>query len=332
MERKRLEWRVVTKSGQRWGLVWVLVVCPWGGLKGEEGMLLPQPLPGTLPDLKPPPGVEITRDAFEELMRKPFEDDLETPPWERKPAATTPDRGERVYRPEVVEDAGDAADMEVVRVPERVGDGVLLPPLRPPGPGQGSPELRELVFERNPYEARARAVEEGKFMMLAFVGTEWNSASRQLSWEVFNAPEFIEYADGNLVPCYLDYPQREASGDSALGRFKRHYGIGGLPAVVLFDPEGTPYVKKSGYMPKSGAAYLVELKVLVEERRRVLRERREKLESEGYRDWRNLEGRVFFGKVTKVEGGEVLFVDASGRPAKVALEKLSEDDRVRLGF
>ena len=150
-------------------------------------------------------------------------------------------------------------------------------------------------------------------MLLAFVGTEWNSASRQLSWEVFNAPEFIEYATENLVPCFLDFPQKQTSGDSVLARFKRHYDIGGLPAVVLFDSEGTPFVKKSGYLPKSEAAYLVELKALVNQRKVVLRGRREKLEAEGYRDWTNLEGRVFFGKVTRVEGGEVWFVDGEGK-------------------
>jgi hypothetical protein len=280
--------------------------------------------------LKPPPGVEITRDAFESLMRRPFNDDLETPPWERKPAgAANPEPAERVFRPEVLEEPGG---VEVVRVPERVEGGVVLPPLRRPGPDVSTPEVRSLAFEQNPYEARARAVEEGKFMLLAFVGTEWNSASRQLSWEVFNSPEFIEYAAENLVPCYLDYPQKQASGDSALARFRRHYDIGGLPAVVLFDSEGTPFVKKSGYLPKSEAAYLMELKALVEQRKGVLKGRREKLEAEGYRDWRNVEGRVFFGKLTKVEGGEVWFVDGEGKPAKVALGKLSVEDRVRLGF
>ena len=101
--------------------------------------LLPQPLPGSLPDLKPPPGIEITRDAFESLMRKPFNDDLETPPWEREPVAPQP--MERVLRPEVLEEPEGVGAAEVIRVPDQVEDGAVLPlpPLGPPGNGVAKP-------------------------------------------------------------------------------------------------------------------------------------------------------------------------------------------------
>ena len=60
-------------------------------------------------------------------------------------------------------------------------------------------------------KAAEKAKAEKKLVMLDFTGSDWCGWCIKLNKEIFSQPEFVEYAQKNIVAVELDFPQEKAA-------------------------------------------------------------------------------------------------------------------------
>jgi thioredoxin-related protein len=93
---------------------------------------------------------------------------------------------------------------------------------------------------------------ENKRVLVDFTGSDWCGPCIQLNKRVFSRPEFINYAEKNLVLVEIDYPQRKNQTPALVKqneRLSKQYGIDekGYPTLVLLDPAGKIVRELNGY-------------------------------------------------------------------------------------
>lgn len=101
-------------------------------------------------------------------------------------------------------------------------------------------------------KALAQAKTENKRILLDFTGSDWCGPCIQLKKAIFSRPDFVAYAQKNLILVEIDYPQRkEQSADLKKQNEKlaKEYGIDekGYPTVVLLEPNGKVAREFNGY-------------------------------------------------------------------------------------
>jgi thioredoxin-related protein len=101
-------------------------------------------------------------------------------------------------------------------------------------------------------KALETAKTENKRVLLDFTGSDWCGPCIQFMKEVLSRPEFLTYADKNLVLVEVDYPRRKKQSADVVKqneRLARQYGIGekGYPTIVLLDPAGKIIREFTGY-------------------------------------------------------------------------------------
>jgi len=101
-------------------------------------------------------------------------------------------------------------------------------------------------------KALEKAKAENKRVLLDFTGSDWCGPCIQFYKEVFSRPEFLSYAEKNLILVEVDYPQRKKQSPELVKQnqlLARQYGIDekGYPTVVLLDPAGKIIREFTGY-------------------------------------------------------------------------------------
>lgn len=90
--------------------------------------------------------------------------------------------------------------------------------------------------------AQQTAAREHKYVLLDFTGSDWCGWCMRLKKEVFDQPEFDQYASQNLVLVEVDFPKQKAlpaALSEANQALKSKYQITGFPTLVLLDPKGS---------------------------------------------------------------------------------------------
>ena len=108
--------------------------------------------------------------------------------------------------------------------------------------------------------ALAQAKASQKPVLVVFSGSDWCKPCMQLKQEVFDQPEFSQYAQGKFVLARFDFPRNKKNGlpkdqakasEEAAAQLNKE---GAFPAVVLLSPEGK-VLARTGYRPGGAAAY-----------------------------------------------------------------------------
>jgi thioredoxin-related protein len=107
-------------------------------------------------------------------------------------------------------------------------------------------------WETDYAKALETAKRENKRVLVDFTGSDWCGPCIQLHKRVFSRPEFIEYAEKNLVLVEIDYPQQKKQPDTLVKqneRLAQQYRIEekGYPTLVLLDPAGKIVRELLGY-------------------------------------------------------------------------------------
>jgi len=107
-------------------------------------------------------------------------------------------------------------------------------------------------------KALEQAKAENKRVLLDFTGSDWCGPCIQLNKRAFSRPEFISYAEKNLILVEVDYPQRKKQSPALVKqneRLAKQYGIEekGYPTLVLLDPAGKIVRELSGYDGENAA-------------------------------------------------------------------------------
>jgi len=113
--------------------------------------------------------------------------------------------------------------------------------------------------------AKKRAKEENKKILADFTGSDWCGWCIRLKKEVFDTPEFQEYAKKHLIMLELDFPRQKElpaklkeQNDKLVGEFK----IEGYPTILLLNSKGRE-INRTGYQDGGPEKYIEHLKDLL---------------------------------------------------------------------
>ncbi|MBQ3342071.1 MAG: thioredoxin family protein [Kiritimatiellae bacterium] len=117
--------------------------------------------------------------------------------------------------------------------------------------------------------ARQQAAKEGKFVLLAFSGSDWCGPCMALEKEVLSQKGFVDEASAKYVLVMVSVPRDKTT----LSKFaleqndglKKRYAIRGFPTVVIVDPvDGKEVKRRSGYRGGDPRGYVRQLDGLVD--------------------------------------------------------------------
>lgn len=108
--------------------------------------------------------------------------------------------------------------------------------------------------------ALAQAKVSQQPVLAVFSGSDWCKPCMMLKQEVFDQPEFAQYAQGKFVLARFDFPRNKKNrlgpaqtkrNEEAAAQLNKE---GVFPAVVLLSPEGK-VLARTGYRPGGATAY-----------------------------------------------------------------------------
>jgi len=111
-------------------------------------------------------------------------------------------------------------------------------------------------------DAKAQAKKENKLILLNFTGLDWCIPCKQMEADIYTKPEFLAYAQTNLVLVQLDFlPIKKQPEDlfKANTALQEEYGVQVFPTVIMVNSDGKPLWAKKGYLKGGPAAMIAEL-------------------------------------------------------------------------
>ncbi len=126
----------------------------------------------------------------------------------------------------------------------------------------GSADAEDGLWMTNYEQARKKAAQTGKGLLMDFSGSDWCTWCIKLDEEVFSHDVFKETATKDFVLVLLDYPHNKSKIPPEIQaqneQLKQKHGIQGYPTVILADAKGRPYAK-TGYQAGGPETYLRHL-------------------------------------------------------------------------
>lgn len=122
----------------------------------------------------------------------------------------------------------------------------------------------ELVWHTSLPTAQAKAKEGSKLVLLDFTGSDWCGWCKKLNKEIFQTPEFTEYAKKNLELVEVDFPQRKKQTPDlkrANQALQAKYGVQGYPTLIILNSAGKK-VGELGYQEGGPKPFIAELEKL----------------------------------------------------------------------
>jgi protein disulfide-isomerase len=128
-------------------------------------------------------------------------------------------------------------------------------------------EQQNLEWKTDLVSAVDKAIAEKKPVMLFFTGSDWCGWCKRLQAEVFQMPQFAEWAKKNVVLLELDFPRRtplpQAQQEQNMS-MQRMFEVRGYPTVWFVTPSknGTEInfekLGSTGYVQGGPDAWLAE--------------------------------------------------------------------------
>ncbi|EEF59455.1 thioredoxin family protein [Pedosphaera parvula] len=122
----------------------------------------------------------------------------------------------------------------------------------------------ELVWTTDLPKAEAQAKQEHKLVWLEFSGSDWCPRCILMEKEVFAKPEFIDYAQKNLVMVLLDFPEKKKLSEDLVKKneaLQEKYKVTEYPTIFIFNSMGKK-VGELGYVEGGPQAYIAKLEKL----------------------------------------------------------------------
>jgi len=113
--------------------------------------------------------------------------------------------------------------------------------------------------------AKKRAKDENKEILADFTGSDWCGWCIKLKKEVFDQPEFQEYAKKHLVMLELDFPRKKelpAKEKEQNEKLSQEFKVDGFPTILLMNVRGKE-INRTGYQEGGSAKYVEHLKELL---------------------------------------------------------------------
>ena len=117
--------------------------------------------------------------------------------------------------------------------------------------------------------AKKEAAAGGKYILLAFSGSDWCGWCKKLEKEVFSQSEFVRDAQKAFVLTMIDNPRDKSILSKVAERQNQEltekFNVRGFPCAVLCDAEGTEIKRFGGYRKGGPSAYLEMLEDAVKD-------------------------------------------------------------------
>ncbi len=122
----------------------------------------------------------------------------------------------------------------------------------------------ELTWLTSLSNACEQAKAQKKLVLVDFTGSDWCIWCKKLDKEILSQPEFVEYAQTNIVPVKIDFPMKTEQPEElkkANKALQTKYEIKGFPTVVVLNGDGKE-VGRLGYEPNGPKAFISSLEKL----------------------------------------------------------------------
>jgi thioredoxin-related protein len=109
--------------------------------------------------------------------------------------------------------------------------------------------------------AKETAKQENKFVLLYFSGSDWCPTCKKLKAEVFDQPDFADFARAKFVFVEADLPRYKPIGHLQLQANKaleQSFHVASVPTVVVLTPDGQE-MHRFGYVPGGPAGFISQL-------------------------------------------------------------------------
>lgn len=115
-------------------------------------------------------------------------------------------------------------------------------------------------------EAKRRAAESNKKILVVFSGSDWCGWCKRLDAEVLSKPEFIEAASRKYELVIVDSPRNKSILSEQARRrnpeIVKQYGVHGYPTSMLLDAKGNEIGRSPGFVRGGPSAYLKKIESL----------------------------------------------------------------------
>ena len=102
-------------------------------------------------------------------------------------------------------------------------------------------QVEKLTWHTDLVKAIEISTKEKKPLMLFFTGSDWCGWCIRLQKEVFYMPEFIEWANDNVVLVDIDFPRNKSKQSSELQQqnslLQQQFGVQGYPTIHFVRPD-----------------------------------------------------------------------------------------------
>ena len=115
-------------------------------------------------------------------------------------------------------------------------------------------------------EAKAKALEEQKPILIDFTGSDWCGWCVKLEEEVFSQTDFIKFASESLVLVEIDFPKKKVQSEELKVQNKalaEKYSIRGFPTVLLLSHDAE-LIEKTGYLSGGAKAYVSHIQSILD--------------------------------------------------------------------
>ncbi|MEG2076921.1 MAG: thioredoxin family protein, partial [Victivallaceae bacterium] len=104
-------------------------------------------------------------------------------------------------------------------------------------------------------------------IMIYFSGTDWCPACKIFEKHVLSKPEFINYANKNLVLVNIDFPRDSSKVSQETKDYNdklvKSFGVVGFPSIFLLRSNGTLATSEVGYRGESASRYVAKIKAIL---------------------------------------------------------------------
>lgn len=112
--------------------------------------------------------------------------------------------------------------------------------------------------------AQKAAAKDGKYILLAFSGSDWCGWCIKMDREIYSDKKFIRAAKKDFVLVLIDSPQNQKILSPLAKKqnpgLVKQFGIRGYPSSLLVHPDGTVAKRFGGYQRGGPEAFLQALK------------------------------------------------------------------------
>ncbi len=107
-----------------------------------------------------------------------------------------------------------------------------------------------LEWENNFKIAINKSHEEGKLILMFFTASDWCEPCKQLEKEVFETPEFENYAKENFILFKADYPRNtdlvDANTRLSNAKLSKNFRQYSFPTILIIDAQNNIYGSRKG--------------------------------------------------------------------------------------